>query len=93
MTIRVKLFLTFLLTTLVVVMGMHLFTRWSLEKGFTEFVEKREKERVNTLVEELEEHYAETQGWEKLAASKQNWILLLWRADSQSHRPPRHIIR
>ncbi|MDO8845311.1 MAG: ATP-binding protein [Methylicorpusculum sp.] len=93
MTIRVKLFLTFLLTTLVVVMGMHLFTRWSLEKGFTEFVEKREKERVNTLVEELEEHYAETQGWEKLAASKQNWILLLWRADSHRHRPPRHIIR
>lgn len=93
MSIRVKLFLTFLLTTLLVVMGMHFFTRWSLEKGFTEFVERRQQERVDKIIDILEEHYAENRGWGKLADNKLNWIALLWRADPHRHHPPRWVIR
>ena len=46
-SIRVKLFLTFLVTTLLVVSGMYLFMRWSLDRGFTEFVETRQQEHVD----------------------------------------------
>ncbi|MDC8445635.1 MAG: ATP-binding protein [Nitrosomonas sp.] len=93
MSIRVKLFLTFLLTTLLVVMGMHFFTRWSLEKGFAEFVEKRQLERVDKIIDVLEEYYAEHQGWEALAENKLKWISLLWRADPHRHHPPEWVIK
>lgn len=93
MSIRVKLFLTFLLTTLLVVMGMHFFTRWSLEKGFAEFVEKRQLERVDKIIDVLEEYYAENHGWETLAENKLKWISLLWRADPHRHHPPKWIIK
>ena len=47
-----------------VVMGMHFFSRWSLEKGFAEFVEKRQQERVDKIIDVLEEYYADHLGWE-----------------------------
>lgn len=93
MSIRVKLFLAFLLTTFVVVMGMHFFSRWSLEKGFTEFVEKRQQERVDKIIDVLQEYYVENHGWEKLANNKHNWIALLWRADPHRHHPPDWIVK
>lgn len=92
MSIRIKLFLAFLLTTFVVVMGMHFFTRWSLEKGFTEFIEKRQQERLDKIIDVLEEHYAEHRGWGELAGNKQHWISLLWHAGPHRHRPPKWII-
>ncbi|SDV99759.1 hypothetical protein SAMN05216317_10155 [Nitrosomonas eutropha] len=54
MLVRVKLFLSFLLTTQLVVMGMH-FSHWSLEQGFTEFIENKYKE-----------YYADHHGWNEL---------------------------
>ncbi|PTQ92174.1 two-component system sensor histidine kinase BaeS [Nitrosomonas nitrosa] len=93
MSIRVKLFLTFLLTTLLVVMGMHFFSRWSLEKGFAEFVEKRQQERVDKIIDVLEEYYADHLGWENLVENKLRWISLLWRADPHRHHPPKWIIK
>ena len=85
-TIRVKLFLTFLATTLFVVSGMYIFMRWSLERGFTEFVETRQQEQVTNLIEGLTEYYAHNQGWSNLAGDKQKWIDLL--SQSNRHRRP-----
>jgi two-component system sensor histidine kinase BaeS len=93
MSIRIKLFLTFLLTTLLVVLGMHFFTRWSLEKGFTEFVEKRQQERVDKIIDVLEEYYAENRSWDALTGNKLKWISLLWRADPHRHHPPKWVIK
>jgi two-component system sensor histidine kinase BaeS len=45
-SIRIKLFLTFLLTTLLLVSGMYAFMRWSLDRGFNEFIKSRQQERV-----------------------------------------------
>ena len=86
-TIRAKLFLTFLLTTLLVVSGMYIFMRWSLERGFTEFVETRQQEHVTNLIEGLTEYYANNQNWSNLAGDKQKWIDLLWQSN-RHHRPP-----
>jgi two-component system sensor histidine kinase BaeS len=88
-TIRAKLFLTFLLTTLLVVLGMYIFMRWSLNRGFNEFIETRQQEQVTNLVEELGEYYADNQGWSGLAGDKRKWIDLLWQSNPRrSHRPP-----
>ena len=86
-TIRAKLFLTFLVTTLLVVSGMYIFMRWSLERGFTEFVETRQQEHVTNLIEGLTEYYANNQNWSNLAGDKQKWIDLLWQSN-RHHRPP-----
>lgn len=67
--------------------------RWSLEKGFAEFVEKRQLERVDKIIDVLEEYYAENHGWEALAENKLKWISLLWRADPHRHHPPKWIIK
>jgi len=87
-TIRFKLFLTFLMTTLLVVSGMYVFMRWSLNKGFTEFVETRQQEQVSGLIEELSEHYANNQSWSNLAGDKKKWIELLWQSNPRRHRRP-----
>ena len=88
-SIRVKLFLTFLLTTLLVVAGMYLFMRWSLDRGFNELVESRQRERVENLIDRLGDVYAETGSWEALAEDKRQWIELLLLSDNHRHRWPR----
>src|SRR5664280_2170550 len=93
-TIRVKLFLTFLMTTLLVVSGMYVFMRWSLDRGFTEFVETRQQERVTRLIEGLTEYYANNQNWSNLVGDKQKWIDLLWQSiviTSRLHGLNKHI--
>jgi len=87
-SIRFKLFLTFLLTTLMVVAGMYLFMRWSLDRGFTEFIETRQHERVENLIEGLSDHYADTGSWEALSGNKRLWIQLLQQSDNHGHRHP-----
>jgi len=93
MSIRIKLFLTFLLITFLAVMGMYFFTHWSLERGFTEFAEKRQQERLDKIIDVLEEYYADHHSWDNLAKNKQEWIALLWHADPHRHRPPRRIMQ
>lgn len=87
LSIRVKLFLTFLLTTFLVVAGMFLFMRWSLIKGFNELIEARENERVSQIIESLSDYYATTGSWERLASNKRQWIRLLQLSDD--HRKKR----
>jgi len=87
-SIRFKLFLTFLLTTLLVVAGMYLFMRWSLDRGFTEYIKTRQRERVENLIEGLNEYYAITGGWESLANNKRLWIQLLMQSYNHLHRHP-----
>jgi len=87
-SIRFKLFLTFLLTTLLVVAGMYLFMRWSLDRGFTELIETRQRERVESLIEELSDYYADNGSWEPLTGNKRQWIQLLLQSDNHRHRHP-----
>ncbi|MGY6277855.1 ATP-binding protein [Methylomonas sp. MgM2] len=84
-SIRAKFFLTFLLTTLLVVAGMYVFMRWSLDRGFKEWVESRQRERVENLIESLSDVYAASGSWESLSVNKREWLRLLIQSD-QRHR-------
>lgn len=87
-SIRVKLFLILLLATLLVVAGMYVFMRQSFERGFMGFVETRQKERIDNLVEALTDYYAGDEGWRKLAGNKKKWIDLLSQANPHGHYHP-----
>jgi len=88
-SIRVKLFLTMLLTTLLVVAGMYTFMRVSFERGFMVFVESRHQERIDNLIEVLANYYVNDRGWHKLAKDKMLWAELLLQANAHTHqRPP-----
>jgi len=52
-SIRLKLFIAFLLTTFLVVAGMHVFMRWSLEHGFNQLIESRQQEKIEQLIQHL----------------------------------------
>jgi two-component system sensor histidine kinase BaeS len=87
-TIRGKLFLTFLVTTLFVVSGMYVFMRSSLNRGFSTLLETRQQEQVKILIEGLTDYYSNNQSWSSLSRDKQKWIELLWQSNPQHHDRP-----
>jgi two-component system sensor histidine kinase BaeS len=92
-SIRFKLFLTLLLTTLLVVAGMYAFMRWSLDRGFAEFVEKRQREQVAALLENLSDYYATDPEWKYLAGNKRKWLELLAQSREHRHHFPEHWLK
>ncbi|GAB4266495.1 MAG: ATP-binding protein [Methylomicrobium sp.] len=92
-SIRSKLFWAFLATTLLVVSGMYAFMRWSLDRGFRDFVNARQQERITRLIEALGDQYAEHDGWDMLAGDKRRWMQLLWDSDPRHRHPPRRLIK
>jgi two-component system sensor histidine kinase BaeS len=76
-----KLFITFLATSLLIVAGMYIFIRSSLNQGFAEYIDTRQQEGVNILINDLGEYYAMHQNWKELASNKKTWISLLLRAN------------
>ncbi len=88
-SIRVKLFLTLLLTTMLVVAGMYCFMRVSFERGFMAFVESRQQKHLEHLVAALTEHYESHQNWRSLSNDKKKWLAMLWQVNEHRHpRPP-----
>lgn len=86
-----KLFLTFLLTTGLVIAGMVAFMSWSFERSFVQFIEARQQERVDALVERLGDYYGETGNWDELQHNRRLWFRLLagtYRSDSEQQFPP-----
>jgi two-component system sensor histidine kinase BaeS len=92
-SIRFKLFLTLLLTTLLVVAGMYAFMRWSLDRGFAEFVEKRQREHLSTLLENLGDYYAVDPEWKRLTGNKRQWLELLANSHDRRHHFPLEWLR
>ena len=100
LSIRFKLFLVLLLATSCVVSGMYAFMLWSLERGFMGFVEARQEQRIEALVERLAEHYRSARGWDRLQHNRRLWTKILFNDFSErrfrhkrwlhpeSHQPP-----
>jgi len=63
-----KLFLTFLITSVVSIVLMVGIMRYFVERDFREFVNREEMERLGELVEKLGQVYQEHQGWGFLKA-------------------------
>lgn len=92
-SIRIKLFIIFLTTTLVVVAGMYSFMQWSLEQGFSSLMESRQQQRVVGIVDKVTEYYVENKGWDKLIAEKKQWVKLLWQSKHSYRQLPHWLKR
>lgn len=77
LAIRHKLFLTLLLATTLVVAVMYGFMHWSFQHGFVSFLESRQQARVERLVEQLAEIYADEGGWDGVRQNRMRWWRLL----------------
>lgn len=75
--IQYKLFLAILATAGGVVLCMFLVMRWSFDRGFFNFVNKLDLERLNALATKLEESYSREGSWRFLQDDPQRWNQLL----------------
>lgn len=72
-SLSVKVFATLLLTTGLVVVGAHLFMRWSFEHRFVDFIETRKARQIEMLTGKLQREYAETRSLKNLQENPHLW--------------------
>jgi two-component system sensor histidine kinase BaeS len=77
LSIRNKLFLTLLAATTLVVAVMFGVMHWSFQHGFVSLLESRQQARVERVVEQLGQIYAEEGGWGGLRSDRWRWRELL----------------
>lgn len=75
--IQTKLFLSMLAVACGVVVCMFLVMRWSFHRGFLDYVNKADLERLDVLADVLEEAYAGEGSWKFLQDDPRRWRRLL----------------
>lgn len=74
LSIRTKLFLTLLLTSLLVATTMLVFTHWSFRQGLVELAETRQSDYIDQVAQRLAEIHRRDGGWSELATNRALWI-------------------
>lgn len=69
------------ITALVLIVSAGL-NRWSFEQGFRSYLAERDSELLRELAPALESHYAENDGWQRLASEPRVWRRLIRQARS-----------
>ncbi len=77
--IKYRIFLAILVATAAVVLSMSLIVRWSFNRGFLQYVNTVEQDRLENLAGELEQSFAENGSWEFLRNQPVNWLRLMIR--------------
>ncbi len=75
---RHKVFLAFLLNSLIVVVCMILIGRYFSERHFEEYVSKVEAETVTKLVDALSQEYRRSGNWDSVLQDPGLWFGLRW---------------
>lgn len=95
-SLKVKVFLTLLSLIAVMMLSMAGLMKLSFEKNFTQYRKNIEIRFNNNLLKNLENHYAETQGWHELTDNRRLWNEMIndsmvesRQSQSQRPRPPR----
>jgi two-component system sensor histidine kinase BaeS len=102
LNLRTRLFLAFLISMTIVVISMLLITRWSIERGFVQYVENRQASEITRISDQLLDIYIEDGGWQALANDKRRWLMILfgrdinpiafrqpqWREEDHQHHMP-----
>ncbi len=93
--IRSRLFFVILITSIIVVIGMATFTRWSIHRGFVTYIEDRQAERIEAISEELSEIYEDSDSWQDIKNNKRLWLSIIFnqtnrlRHQGDHHKPQR----
>jgi len=75
--IRYRLFLAMLAATVVVVGCMYVIVQWSFNRGFLQYVNTLEEERLESLAGELQQIYEREGGWDFLRHDPAAWLRLM----------------
>ena len=77
--LKYRLFLAMLAATATVVGCMYLIFQWSFHRGFLQYVNTVEQERLDNLAEELQQAYAAEGSWDFLRRDPAAWFRLMLR--------------
>lgn len=78
--IKHRLFLVLLAATGLVALGMFAIMQWSIDRGFLQYVNTLEQERLESLAGELEQAYAAEGSWESLRERPEELLRLTIRS-------------
>ncbi len=81
-----KIFLAFLVNSLVIVICMLLFARYFAHRYFEEYVAKVEIERLDQMAGLLGEEYRKTGDWQETVARWGDWLQVIWMRHMVPHR-------
>lgn len=91
--IKHKLFLILVSASVLIIVGMFLFTRLSFERGLIRYVDTMEMRHLATMAKILEENYASEKSWAFITADPMAWerfkrfTFRQWRMEGNSCRP------
>lgn len=88
-----KLFIAMLSAMLVVVGITLLLTRWSFNRGFLDYINRTEAQRIETVAENLAEIYAKDGSWETLLRNRDRWRGILERSGPDGPRLDEGFVR
>jgi len=72
-SIRYKLFATLLAAVIIVVVGMFFLVHWSFDRGFLNYVNTVEAQRLDSLAGDLQEAFADQGDWDFLRGNPRLW--------------------
>ena len=91
--IKYRLFVALLAATGLVAVGIMLIMQWSIDRGFLQYVNTLEQERLERLAIELEQAYAEQQSWDFLRNDSVNLRRLVIRTLPERQFSPEQLER
>lgn len=65
-SLRIKLFLAILLASALLIVGLLGLMQWSFTTGFGNYLRQQQQQRLESVANELAEHFAETGHWDNL---------------------------
>ncbi len=91
LTIFHKLFVSLLVTSMVMVLGMALLINHSFQSGLQTYLNQREVEKLKVVAMQVSQYYSVQSGWQMLKAQPWLWENLLTHISEQGaqRRPPR----
>ncbi len=72
-SIRLKLAIAFVLSSAISVAGMSVYIHWSFDRGFADYVNGQELEKLNPLKEALINEYRTEKSWDFLRENRRLW--------------------
>jgi len=90
LTIFHKLFISLMLISMLMMVGMALLINNSFQNGFQSYLNQSEVEKVETMAENISDYYSAEQGWHQLQQQPKLWRELLRNIGEHPRKPKPH---
>ncbi|QUM77411.1 HAMP domain-containing protein [Moritella sp. 24] len=87
LTIFHKLFISLMLISMLMMVGMALLINNSFQNGFQSYLNQSEIERIESMAENISEYYSPKKGWRKLQQQPELWDKLLRNIGEHPRKP------